>query len=95
MGQALVELNAYAAFTMPVAAIRLTMTKLSSAGGLVTATRGSDDPLPEAALGDPQPLDRERRNLCGIFDAGLTDLDNLLCYQFGEGIVAILEAEGH
>ena len=30
--------SAYATFTTPVAAIRLTMTKLSSAGGLVTAT---------------------------------------------------------
>jgi hypothetical protein len=44
-------------------------------------------------LGESKSHNREGGNPRGLFDAGLADLDDLLCDHLGEGIVAILEAE--
>jgi hypothetical protein len=39
-------------------------------------------------------FDRQGRNLRGVINAGFRDLDDLLRDHFGQGIVAILDAEG-
>jgi hypothetical protein len=38
-------------------------------------------------------LDRQSRNLCGVFDTGSRDLDYLLSDHFGQVVFAILDAE--
>ena len=55
------------------------------------ATRFKRD---RAALPDFQFFDRLSRNLRGVMDTALRDLDDLLRDHFRQGVVAILDAEG-